>query len=90
MVAKSEAEKQVALREQQLKNYVKVVYDAMKEIIAEAEANVKAADEAVLAAQKVRDEAAQKVELRKKQKEPYEVDVMVREEFAKKVVSAKK
>ncbi|CAB0815528.1 serine/threonine protein kinase [Corynebacterium diphtheriae] len=89
---RQEKHKQIAHAESSLAQYEhdKVVYDAMKEIIAEAEANVKAADEAVLAAQKVRDEAAQKVELRKKQKEPYEVDVMVQEEFAKKVVSAKK
>nr|WP_232053149.1 serine/threonine protein kinase [Corynebacterium rouxii] len=84
--------KQIAHVESSLAQYEhdKVVYDAMKEIIAEAGANVKAADESVLAAKKVRDEAAQKVEFRKEQKEPYEVDVMVQEEFAKKVVAAKK
>lgn len=89
---RQEKHKQIAHAESSLAQYEhdKVVYDAMKEIIAEAEANVKAADEAVLAAQKVRDEAAQKVELRKKQKEPYEVDVMVQEEFAKRLSRQRK
>ncbi|WP_241879801.1 hypothetical protein [Corynebacterium diphtheriae] len=51
---RQEKHKQIAHAESSLAQYEhdKVVYDAMKEIIAEAGANLKAADEAVLAAKR--------------------------------------